>query len=54
MEMQDLGSKLRMVVMAHRRITLVKKAEEAIETGVIDPHIEVRHYLIRHLKRHNF
>ena len=28
MEMQDLGSKLRLVVMAHRRITLLKKHEE--------------------------
>ena len=28
MEMQDLGSKLRMVVMSHRRILLKKKHEE--------------------------
>ena len=29
MEMQDLGSKLRMVVMSHRRILLKKKHEES-------------------------
>jgi hypothetical protein len=28
MEMQDLGTKLRMVVMAHRRINLMKKHDE--------------------------
>ena len=28
MEMQDLGTKLKMVVMAHRRITIIKKHEE--------------------------
>jgi Lon-like ATP-dependent protease len=29
--MQDLGAKLRMVVMAHRRITLVRKVEETLD-----------------------
>ena len=29
--MQDLGTKLRMVVMAHRRIALVKKVEESFD-----------------------
>jgi len=41
MEMQDLGTKLRMVVMAHRRISIVKKAEETIEAGTLDPQHEV-------------
>ncbi len=30
-EMQDLGIKLRMVVMAHRRISIVKKIDEAVD-----------------------
>jgi hypothetical protein len=31
MEMQDLGTKLRMVVMAHRRLNLLRKHEEPKE-----------------------
>ncbi len=40
MEMQDLGTKLRMVVMAHRRITLKQKHEETeAKTTSLDPEI---------------
>lgn len=39
MEMQDLGSKLRMVVMSHRRISLLRKHEEA--TNQKEPELSV-------------
>lgn len=35
--MQDLGTKLRMVVMAHRRISLVKKVEETFDLTSTSP-----------------
>lgn len=37
MEMQDLGTRLRMVVMAHRRISLLKKVEETFDPKEVPP-----------------
>ena len=45
--MQDLGTKLRMVVMSHRRISLVRKVEETLEprdpqlTSIDDSFMEI-------------
>lgn len=49
-ELQDLGDKLRMVVVAHRRIQITGQIlEELVPQGIYKMYIKHRHHLSYHL-----